>query len=233
MLVHKFDPFHMPGTAAYPVAVIDVCRAFTTAAYALSQGAEKVILVRELTDAFRVKSKYGSARIIGEDRGYPVEGFDYWNSPVQIKDIDFSGVTLIQRTTAGTRAMLLCQGAPMLLAASFVVAEATVRYMKMSQPAEVGLVSSGWSLGQDGPAEEDAACANYLGSRLMGRSADVAALFLESRKCLARWQLYGEELLADLRLDVELCLELDRFDFAMPAMIEDGALVLRKVHPPA
>lgn len=77
MVIHHFDPFHIPETAAYPIAVIDVCRAFTTAAYALSQGAKKVILVRELQDALNAREKYHPSRIIGEDRGYPVDGFDY------------------------------------------------------------------------------------------------------------------------------------------------------------
>jgi len=40
---------------------------------------------------------------MGERKGKKLPGFDYGNSPTEIQAIDFSGKTVIQTTSAGTR----------------------------------------------------------------------------------------------------------------------------------
>ena len=65
------------------VVVIDVLRAFTTAAYAFSAGASSISLVSTVEHAFALKERYSEALLMGEDQGLPIDGFDDGNSPGQ------------------------------------------------------------------------------------------------------------------------------------------------------
>src|SRR5207248_1827164 len=74
------------------------------------------------------------------------------------------------------------------------------------------------------PSDEDEACAEYLASRLAGRSPDVAAAVAKL------WEHEDPNWPAWFpRRDAELACEVDRFDFALPVVREDGLLVARPV----
>ena len=100
------------------VVVVDVLRAFTTAAYAFSAGAESIFLVSSVDEAFRLKQNYPEALLIGEDMGLPIEGFDFGNSPIPFVKQDLTGRRIIQRTSAGTQGIVRSKNAQVLLAAS-------------------------------------------------------------------------------------------------------------------
>ena len=63
------------------VIAIDVLRAFTTAAYLFDRGAESIILVSEVDEAFRLKNCDPAFLIVGAVDGVQVHGFDFGNSP--------------------------------------------------------------------------------------------------------------------------------------------------------
>ena len=84
------------------VVVIDVFRAFTTAAVAFSQGAKRVVMVAEVEDALRLKNEDKGELCIGEVDGIKPDEFDFGNSPFEISSVDFSGKSVIQSTRAGT-----------------------------------------------------------------------------------------------------------------------------------
>ena len=69
---------------------IDVIRAFTTSAFAFSQGAHEIALVSAVEYALKLKARFPHALIMGEDGGHPVEGFDFGNSPTLLLDQDLS-----------------------------------------------------------------------------------------------------------------------------------------------
>jgi 2-phosphosulfolactate phosphatase len=116
------------------VVVIDVFRAFTTAAVALANGACSIVMVRTVEEALALRDAGNGQICMGEVRGRAPDGFDFGNSPFEISGVDFSGKTIIQRTSAGTQGIVAANRAERLYAASLVTAEATVRALLSGSP---------------------------------------------------------------------------------------------------
>lgn len=215
-------------TAQGVVIVIDVLRAFSTAAYAFSRGAKEILLVSTVHEALSLKSDIPSAKAMGEVGGLPPEGFDFGNSPTYISEVDLSGVTLIQRTGAGTQGAVRSQNADVMLASSFVVANATVRHISTLGIDKVTFVITGrW----DERGDEDLACAQYLEALLRGSQPDIDPFVrrvFASRDALQH--LDPAETGFPLS-DLEYCTQIDKFDFAMPITREDENLIMRAVKP--
>jgi 2-phosphosulfolactate phosphatase len=155
--------------------VIDVFRAFTTAAVALSQGARRIVMVDTLEKALALRSSGTGDYCIGERDSVKPPGFDFGNSPAELAGADVGGRTLIQTTSNGTPGINSAQGADQIYAGAFVTAEATVRAILHRKPGVVTLVAIGRSNGAI-RADEDELCALYLRARLEGRRPDVAAV---------------------------------------------------------
>jgi 2-phosphosulfolactate phosphatase len=154
--------------------IIDVFRAFTTAAIAFRSGAERIAIVGTIDEALALR-RSGLAEIsIGERGGRTPPGFDFGNSPAAISRAVLAGKRLVQTTSNGTAALLAAQGAERLYAAALVNAEATARAVLRQSPALVTIVAAGRSGGVR--ADEDELCALYLRARLEGRQPDRAAL---------------------------------------------------------
>jgi 2-phosphosulfolactate phosphatase len=207
------------------VVVIDVLRAFSTAAYAFAAGASEIRLVSSVEEALQLRRRTPGTLVMGEVDGLPVPGFDFNNSPAQFDGLDLSGRTLIQRTTAGTQGAVRSRRAEHLLAASFVNAAATARALQQLSAGRATFVITGMRGG--GWGDEDAACADYLESLLGGRPADLPTL-LERVRLSAPGRLFSDPALPDYPpKDLEYCLAVDRFDFAMPIEREGEAVVMR------
>jgi 2-phosphosulfolactate phosphatase len=88
------------------VAVIDVFRAFTTAAVALAKGASRIVMVRTVEEALMLREAGIGQICMGEVQGRAPDRFDFGNSPFEISGIDFRGKTIIQRTSAGTQGIV-------------------------------------------------------------------------------------------------------------------------------
>jgi 2-phosphosulfolactate phosphatase len=206
------------------VVVIDVLRAFTTAAYAFDAGAARMILVSTLEQAREIKSQSPGFLLTGEEGGRKPEGFDYGNSPQEIFGQDLAGATLIQRTSAGTQGVVRSTGASDLLAASLCCAQGTADVVKALNPGLVTFVLTG--AGRDGFGDEDAACADYLESLLRGDPADQQQIRTRVRN--SGWgSRFGDPLypFLDIR-DLEHCLQIDRFSFAMRVRTEGGQHIM-------
>src|SRR5438067_2491501 len=133
-----------------PVAVvIDVMRAFTVAAWAFNQGAEKIVLAESLDEALALKARHPGWAALKD--GPLAPGFDAVNSPGLLRSLDLGGRTVIQKTTSGTVGALAVREASLVLCASFVVAEATAQFLRTRGSDDVTFVVTG----EDGRAEED------------------------------------------------------------------------------
>jgi 2-phosphosulfolactate phosphatase len=215
-------------TAKGVVIVIDVLRAFSTAAYAFARGAKEIILVSTVEEALSLKSTISRSQAMGEVEGLRPEGFEFGNSPTHISEADLSGITMIHRTSAGTQGVVRSQGAEVMLAASFVVANATVRYIWKLAAPEVTFVITGKSYNG---GDEDIACAEYLEALLKGNQPDVKPFLkrvLESRDAFPH---LNPEQRAFPRSDLDYCTQFDRFGFAMPITRENGKLIMRAIKP--
>src|SRR5258706_9006679 len=125
------------------VVVVDVIRAFTNAAFAFSRGALDIYPVSTVEEALQFKSKTPNSLACGEVGGLPPEGFDFGNSPTQTNELDLTEKIIVQRTGAGTQGIVRSVNATTLLAASFVVANATVKHIQKLAPETVNFVITG------------------------------------------------------------------------------------------
>jgi 2-phosphosulfolactate phosphatase len=213
-------------TAKGIVIVIDVLRAFSTAAYAFSRGVKEILLVSTVEEALSLKSTIPNSRAMGEVGGLRPEGFDFGNSPTFIDQADLSGVTMIHRTSAGTQGVVRSQGADVMLASSFVVANATAQYVSNLAAPEVTFVITGRSYNG---GDEDLACAEYLEALLKGRQPDGKPFIkrvMESRDAFPHLDPAQRDFPFS---DLEYCSRIDRFDFAMPILRADGKFIMRNV----
>lgn len=127
---------------------------------------------------------------------------------------------------AGTVGALAVAESQLVLCASFAVAAATARFL---QVGDIGLVTFVIT-GEDGRAEEDLACAQCITVH-----DEESAPYLRR----ARASRAAADLADGVRLgyqgihpdDLEVCLEPDRFPFAMVASREDTRMTLRPTVP--
>jgi 2-phosphosulfolactate phosphatase len=208
--------------------VIDVLRAFSTAAYAFAAGAREIYLVATVEEALSLHGVLPHARTMGEVRGRKIPQFHFGNSPAEFLDIKLEGSTLIQRTSAGTQGVVRSTNATHIFCASFVCAAALAAHLRRLAPPKICLVATGVEEELGGDA--DIACADYLELLLQGKSA-VPTPFLE-RACTSAWaKRFGTEPELPSLQDLDLCLLLDRFNFVMEVKTDAGHFILRKALP--
>ncbi|MFD7028575.1 2-phosphosulfolactate phosphatase [Streptomyces sp. NPDC059917] len=201
--------------------VVDVMRAFTVAAWAFGQGAERIVLAGSLDEALAHKERHPDWVALKD--GAPAPGFDTVNSPGLLRSMDLDGRTVVQKTTAGTVGALAVQDASLVLCAGFVVAEATARLLRTRGCDRVTFVVTG----EDGRAEEDLACAQYIARRAGGAETDAAGFLRRAADSRAATELAEGIREGAHPDDVQLCLEMDRFPFAMVARREGPLMTLR------
>jgi 2-phosphosulfolactate phosphatase len=211
------------------VVVIDVIRAFTNAAFVFSRGATEIHPVSKVSEALQFKSEHANSLACGEVDGIPPEGFDFGNSPSQVLTLDLAGKTIVQRTGAGTQGVARSLKAGTMLAASFVIADATRRYIQKLAPDCVTFVVTGQTFTAGG--DEDLSFANYLEELLTGNEPDPAPYLERVRNSNDAQFFYDTSHPAFPRTDIDHCTSLNRFDFAMQITKEKGRHVMRAVTP--
>jgi 2-phosphosulfolactate phosphatase len=215
------------GDAEGAVVVIDVLRAFTTAAFAFAAGAGEILLVSGVDEALALRERTPGSFVMGEVDGLPVAGFDFSNSPGDLLGRDFGGAPIIQRTSAGTQGVVRSRRASLLLASSFVCAAATARYLLRQAPERVTYVVTGIYPDRDG--DEDAACADYQGELLRGAAPDPAP-YLQRVRDSVPGRIFADPARPEFpSIDLEYATALDRFGFAMVVERRGGLLAMRAV----
>jgi 2-phosphosulfolactate phosphatase len=198
--------------------VIDVFRAFSTACYVFAAGAEKIIPVEHVEQAFNLKKSLKNVVMLGERNERIVPGFDFGNSPTHIINQVFKGKTIIMTTSSGTQGIANAALADEIITGSFVNAEAIINYIRQKNAAELSLVCMGYE-GRY-PTQEDTFFAAYVRDRLLGKWTN----FEKIKQILRTGD--GARLLDPANeewspaSDFDLCLDLNRFDFILK--IEKG-----------
>jgi 2-phosphosulfolactate phosphatase len=203
------------GDATGHVVVIDVLRAFTTAAYAFAAGVEEIELVATPEEAL---ARPGFR--MGEVGGRLIAGFDHNNSPSGLVGRRLSG-RAVQRTSAGTQGVVFATQAKSLWLGSLVVAGATARALAGAD--EVTLVATGV---HDGRGDEDLAAADYIAGLLRGQAPPRETIM--KRVAVSRDADFHTGNDPDLpAADIPCCSAIDAFDFAMRVERADGRLLAR------
>ena len=210
------------------VVVIDVLRAFTTAAFAFAAGAKEIILVGGIDEAFALKDTMPDALLMGENRGIFIPGFDYGNSPAALMNEDLNGRSLIQRTTAGTQGVVNSINADQIMCSSFVVADATVRLIQSLNPDQVTFVNTGIRPHVQGYGREDIACSDYITALLYNEALNPEPYL--QRVATSREGII-HTLNEDEKADIQCAIDLDRFNFAMLVHKQNGRYTLKPVTP--
>lgn len=215
------------GQASGVAVVIDVLRAFTAEAFAFHQGAREIIAVGTVEEALAWRKRDPSLLVMGEVNGRRVPGFDLWNSPAQLLRVDLTGRRLVHRTSAGTQGILGTAEADTVLTASFVVARATAELLRVLAPEEVDFIVTGKSQDRDG--DEDTACADYITALLQNPAADPAPYLARIHTSDAGRKFYAEIPSDPWLEDLRLCVQPNRFDFAMQVYREKPDFFVRPV----
>ena len=231
MRILRSDLAHAPQLEG-AIVVIDVLRAFSTAAYAFAAGARAMVVAHSVDEIETLRRRHRPSITVGaQPGGLPVAGLDHGNSPASVARLGLGGVTVIEYTAGGVRGLIDCEHAPAVLAASLVCARATAEYIRRLQPDTVTFVITGLWTDRDG--DEDHACADLIEAHLAREQP-----WLEDYERRVRasdfGRRFGDPAYPHLgRADLDLCAAADRFDFAMPMRRVDGELVIAPVAVPA
>lgn len=211
--------------------VLDILRATTSMTTALSNGAEAIIPVAEITEAVAIKLRRPEVLLAGERDGVRISAelsggveFDLGNSPREFTADKVRGKTIVMTTTNGTRALRACAGAEQVLIGSFLNLRAVVHWIRQRLPSSLLLVCSGT---YEQAALEDALAAGALCEKLwpdyaggqVSDSAEMARriypLFQADLLGAMKHARNGRRLLnhAELRADVLYCVEREIVSF--------------------
>ncbi len=215
-----------------PVVVVDVIRAFSTAAYAFGAGASCIYLVASVDEALAFKRDHPGSIAMGEDRGLRPAGFDLPNSPALAATSDLDGRTIVQRTSAGTQGVVAASSATRLWCASLACASATAAAVNSAALGAPTFVLTGWLADRpDRPGSDDRLTAEHIEARRLGSrsdSAEVARRVAASDEAGRTLALGSEHVHPD---DIALAVDVDRFGFAMEVTRDELGLRLDAVHP--
>ena len=193
--------------------IIDVFRAFTVEAYAMSSGAKMIIPVGDKQVAYNLKVENPDYILIGERHGKILPGFDYGNSPSQIENVNLKDKVIIHTTSAGTQGIANAKNADMILTGSLVNARAIAEFIRQNEFKDVSLVCMGLEAIE--PIEEDTLCAEYIKSLLGDKPFDLNKR-IEQLKNTSGAKFFDEtnqEVFP--KRDFELCTDVDKFNFVL------------------
>ncbi|CAN5690542.1 2-phosphosulfolactate phosphatase family protein [soil metagenome] len=210
--------------AGSSIVVVDAFRASTTISVLVSKGAE----VRPVASLEEARAAEADFRI-GERGSVRVAGFDFGNSPTEVRAAEIKpGSTVALSTTNGTRVIEAAAGAPQILTGAFVNATAIADELAASDDEEVVVVGCGWE-GRRASEDEAAAGAILHRLRLRGAKLDERARRM-SERYLTRTRNDLRDNSAARRLkrvgyeaDLDFCLSEDTLD-VVPRLL-DGVFV--------
>lgn len=177
------------------VAVIDVLRASSSIAAALSNGARAVIPFESSEDVVTRSKSFERSDVLlaGERRMLPIGGFDLGNSPREFTRDVVEGKTVLMTTTNGTVAIANSAGARDVVVASYVNYTAVLTMMRtaLRGGTDITLVCAGR---ERQFALEDAACAGRFVYNVAKRLTNVQVNDA-AQACALIDRKYGDQLL--------------------------------------
>lgn len=222
------DRFDLGGVGGV-VVVVDVLRAFSTAAYAFGAGATAIHLVAGLDEAVTLGRSIPGAVVMGEDHGRKPVAYDLPNSPYLVSRAELTGREVVLRTSAGTQGALAATGADRLFVTGLATASATARAVSACGIGAPAYVLSGWQADWD--AEDDRLTAEHVEAIRSGVPADPTAVAAAVRRTPEAFRtLEAGPGNMDPR-DVDLAVDVDHFDFAMEVVRSEGRATIDLVRP--
>lgn len=177
--------------------VVDILRASTQITTFFDYGGACLLPCAGKEDAIRIKGELGQGWVLmGETDGIMIEGFDYGNSPVEIKRRGAPEKALIT-TSNGTKALLgAAKGCPHVIVACARNAEAAA-WDAICSGRKICVVASGrngrFSL-------EDAVCAGMITEKMLALAPSNGGTEMEltegAMTAMALWHHFGPDLVS-------------------------------------
>jgi 2-phosphosulfolactate phosphatase len=177
------------------VAVIDVLRASTVIATALSNGARAIIPMESSEEVVTRSKQFERSDVLlaGERKMLAITGFDLGNSPLQFTREVVEGKTVLMTTTNGTPAIATTAGARDVVIASYVNFTAVLTMLRtaLRGGTDITLICAG----RDRQfALEDAGCAGRYVYNVTRRLSGVE-LSDAAQSCSLIDRKYGQSIL--------------------------------------
>jgi 2-phosphosulfolactate phosphatase len=151
--------------------VVDVLRATSTITQALAHGYRRVLCCEEVEHAREVAAGIPGAKLAGERRTVRIDGFDFGNSPAEIR-AQPPAKTLVLTTTNGTKLLLAASArCERVLVGSLLNLSAVA---KAARAADEVLVMCAGVSGE--LTTDDAYCAGRIAEAIGGDHHDSAAV---------------------------------------------------------
>lgn len=212
------------------VVIIDVFRAFSTLYYIIANNAACVIPISEKDEkGYKAEKEQKEYVFIGEYWGNKLEGYDYSNSPSQVFKVDFSGKTILLRTSRGSEGLLSIEKskAKEVIAGSFVGLNAICRHIiehiKKCSIDTVTLVCMGNPDGRR--AYEDEVCAECIRDMLLGIKVELDEIYQRIRNNPTSNRFFDDTRLDSPKEDFDLCMDFNRFNFVVRFDIDKRSLI--------
>lgn len=172
------------------VVMIDVLRASSTIASALSNGAKGVIPVADMATGSRISQEMDSAKVLlcGEKNGVKIEGYDLGNSPLDYTRDRVSGKTIILNTTNGTKALKRSLQARQVVIGSFLNLGSVVEYL--GDKEDIAFVCAGW---RGRMSLEDLLCAGNIIYEIIGNTLPETA-FDGAKVALGLYEKFSDDI---------------------------------------
>lgn len=149
--------------------VVDVLRATSTIAQALSSGYRRVLCCTEIEDARRLRESTEGSIVGGERNAVRIEGFDVGGSPREF--LEPRADTLIYSSTNGTRAILTAAARCEEVLLGSLLNLSAVAEEARSRGVDVAVLCAGY---KGAFAIDDAYCAGRIVALLGGERSDAA-----------------------------------------------------------
>jgi 2-phosphosulfolactate phosphatase len=227
MEIRQLDLLNGARDATGLTVIIDVLRAFSLACYAIGNGAERIIPVGDIEEAYRLKAENPDFILIGERKEQMPDGFDFGNSPLKILHKDFSGKTIVHTTSSGTQGLVNAVNSDEVITGSFVNAEAITNYIKKKMPDTVSLVGMGYATLYK--VKEDDFCSDYIANTLRGMTNDFEGMKKIIRQTSGSRFFIDENQYFAPKEDFDLCLKLNEFNFVLKRYKENNSIVLKRI----
>ncbi len=206
--------------------IIDVFRAFTTAAYVLDQNPQNYFLTNKTPVVERLIKKHPNVFLVGKPEIGQSLDYDIPNSPTRVQEHNFKGKTIIHRTEAGAKGVLESSSADLVLVVSFPNVLATAKYLKGFDPATITIKS----MGHEGitPSLEDNLCAEFLKSLLEGNDSPRDLLMKGLKEGPGKY-FFQQDQLQYPKDDFKKCLEIGKFNVVIEARIHEDYASLHQL----
>jgi len=224
------------------VVVLDVLRAGTSIATALSNGAKEIIPVNTVERAVKISGSLFGDHILrgGERNGRMIEGFDLGNSPLEYTKERVDGKAIIYSTTNGSRAIDKARYARDVAVGAFVNLSSLLGFLRDADRDVVILCS-----GNNGKfCMEDSVCGGMLLHALSESAGDELVMTDSALAAVALYKSFGRSIPKMIRAseygkylmgigfseDIEYCAAVDSLPI-LPQLVGNVVKLKTEKHP--